>query len=247
MWGFSIGNALAAGVSLAFLTSVCRQQAIVPSLPLDAAVWRKMLVVGGPALVAFLVVACALLVGQLVLAYQPHGYRQVAVFNVAYRWHLAILLLPGALATVLLPTMARLRAEGEDATSAALFKFNVRTVTGVSALGAVVLAAAATPLLALSGAYYSHHVAPLRVLMLAAVPGALNSVLSSASVSLGAIGAWLWSDVVLAAAFFSVAIILIPLVGATGLAIAYLTGYVATDLSLVRPVARRLRLAQART
>jgi hypothetical protein len=41
------------------------------------------------------------------------------------------------------------------------------------------------------------------------------------------------------------ALLLIPTLGAVGLAVAYLGAYVATDLSLLAPVRRRMRRVEA--
>jgi O-antigen/teichoic acid export membrane protein len=238
---FSVGNAAAAGVSLMMLHGALKEHGIRIERSFDAEVWKPMLTLGASAFAAFFVVTAALLLGQLLLAYRIGGYAQVALFNVAFRWHLAVLLLPGALAAVLLPTMTRLGAEGRNATLLPLFNFNIRLTAVVSAIPAALLAISASLVLGLSGPYYSHHLTPVRVLMLAAVFGALNNVLSSASLSLGAVRAWLVSDLVLAAVFFVTAIVVIPLSGATGLALAFLTAYIATDAALVGPVVRRLR------
>jgi len=240
--GFSAGNALAAVASLMILRATLRDQGIQIGWSRQSAVWKPLFRLGASAFAASLVVTAALLFGQLFLAYRAHGYAQVALFNVAYRWQLGVMLLPGTLAVVLLPTMARLGAEGRGNASTRLFKLNVRLTALVSAVPAAVLALLAAAVLGLSGRYYGHHVAPLRILMLAAVPGALNNVLSSASVSLGAMRAWLVSDLVLALAFFATAVVLIPGEGATGLALAFLAGYVATDLALIRPIVRRLHV-----
>jgi O-antigen/teichoic acid export membrane protein len=240
--GMSVGNFLAASVSVALLYTAIRAEGIPLTLRFShSAIWRRLLNLGGAAFASFLVVTAALLIGQLLLAYQPDGYTQVAVFNIGYRWHLAILLFPGALGSVLLPMMTRLRSEGRYRQSRELLRFNVWIATLASGIPALVLAAASYWILSLSGRAYSHHLVPFLVLMVAAVPSALNNVLSSASISLGAIGAWLLSDVALALAFFVTALLLIATHGATGLAFAYLAGYVATDVVLIRPIRRRLR------
>jgi O-antigen/teichoic acid export membrane protein len=241
--GYSVASAVAAGASLVMLRTALRGQGIPIARSFDPAVWRALLRLGAAAFAASLVVTSALLFGQLILAYRSHGYAQVALFNVSYRWQLGIMLLPGTLASVLLPTMARLGAQGRDTASARLFTLNARLTAIVSAVPALLLALLAPVVLGLSGKYYSHHLAPFRILMLAAVPGALNNVLSSAGISLGAIRAWLVSDIVLALAFFATAVTLIPGHGATGLALAFLAGYVATDAALIRPILRRLHVA----
>ena len=53
-------------------------------------------------------------------------------------------------------------------------------------------------------------------------------------------------DFVLAGAFLLTTIALIPSDGATGLAVAYLAGYLATDAYLLVPLSRRMRLEVAK-
>jgi O-antigen/teichoic acid export membrane protein len=238
--GYSAGTLVAAALSLDMLRRSLRARGIPIARRVHPGVWKPLLTLGFSAFAASLVVTSALLVGQLSLAHRTHGFAQVAVFNVSYRWQLGVMLLPATLAAVLLPTMARLGAEGRDVASRRLFYRNVRLTAVVSAVPAMALAALAPAVLGLSGHSYARHLGPLRILMLAAIPGALNNVLSSASMSLGAIRAWLLSDVVLAVAFCITAVLLIPAHGAAGLALAFLAGYVATDVVLVGPIARRL-------
>jgi hypothetical protein len=111
------------------------------------------------------------------------------------------------------------------------------------ALPALIIALAAPLLLGLSGAFYADHPLPLIVLALASIPTALNNVLSGTAVGLGAMRAWLVSDIILAVVLVGTAAALVGGLGATGLALAYLAGYVATDLALAGPLSKRLRAA----
>ena len=238
--GFSLASAVAALVSAGMLRGTFRQQGIRITVGFESLVWRSMLKLGAAAFISSLIVTAALLLGQLFLAYQRHGYADVALFNIAFRWHLALLLLPGSMGAVFLPMMSRLGATDRTRQSGELFRFNIWANLLVTAIPAAAFALSARWLLGLSGSYYVHGIAAFLVLMVATVPSALNNVLSSASLSLGAIRAWLISDVVLAVAFIGTAVALIPAAGATGLALAYLAGYVATDAALARPVWSRL-------
>ena len=102
-------------------------------------------------------------------------------------------------------------------------------------------------MLSLSGSFYAKHTLPLVIMAAAAVPSALNNVLSGTSVSLGAIREWLLSDVVLAGVLIGVALALVGEMRASGLALAFLAAYVATDLVLVAPLKQRMRPTPAGT
>ncbi len=122
-----------------------------------------------------------------------------------------------------------------------MFTLNVALSFLLTCVPAAVMVALSAFVMGFSGTFYARHADVLIVLAIAAIPGALNNVLSSAGISLDAVRAWLISDIALAAAFFGAAVGLIPTLGAVGLAWAYLIGYVVTDAVLVLPVKARLR------
>jgi O-antigen/teichoic acid export membrane protein len=239
--GFTAGNALAALVAFMLLQRASADAGIRLSWEVRAEEWRRLWRLGLPSLVAFLVVYAALFGGQLLLSRQENGYAQIGLFNLAYRWHLAIMFVPSAIAPILLPMMTRLRSEERAGDARGLLRFNVALVLGLTAIPALVIAAASHPILAFNGSFYASHTSVLILLALATIPSAVNNVLSSASLSLGAVGAWLASDVALAIAFAGAAAALIPTSAAVGLAAAYLIGYVATDAVLIGAIRARMR------
>jgi O-antigen/teichoic acid export membrane protein len=239
--GFSIGTVAAGGISYILVRQEAARAGIRVARGTASVERRRMWVVAMPALAAFVTLYAALLGGQLLLSRSHGGYQQVALFNVAYRWHLGILFIPGTIAPALLPMIAGLRSQGSISGARALFKLNLILAAVITLVPALLMIAAARLVLGFSGAYYSRHPAVLIVLALATVPGAINNVLSAASVGLGAMRAWLVSDLVLAVAFIGTAVAVIPSARAVGLSWAYLAGYVATDGVLVLPLRRRLR------
>jgi O-antigen/teichoic acid export membrane protein len=241
--GFSGGSAASAVCALYLLRRAARQTGITVRLDVRHSEWSLLWRLALPTFAAFLIVSVANLGGQILLAHQPHGLAEVGLFNVAYRWHLGLLFVPAAIAPVLLPMMTNLTSSLRIAESRHLFRLNVLLVLGITVIPAGILALLAEPALALSGPFYSAHTGPLILLAAAAIPSALNNVLSSASLSLRLIRAWLISDVVLAAALFATALATISSLGASGLALAYLVGFVATDAALILPLRRRLATA----
>jgi O-antigen/teichoic acid export membrane protein len=243
MIGFSIGQCVAAGCSFELL----RRHASTRGVGIGYAPRREevghLFRYGIPAFVAFITVSSAIFGGQFLLSRQPSGYAAVAVFSVAYRWQLVILFVPACIAPVLVPVMTRLHGANRGRELASIFSGTMWATFALAGLTAAVIAASAPLVLRFSGAFYARHTLPLIILAAASIPAALNNVLSSTSVSLGAMGAWLASDVVLAVVLLGTAAILIDRLGATGLATAYLAGMVATDLVLTWPLYSRLRLA----
>jgi O-antigen/teichoic acid export membrane protein len=242
--GALAGASIAYGVStvvayLLVLTAAERRGIRIP-LSISLAALRQLWRYAIPAFVAFMVVFTALLYGQLLLSRQDVGYAEVGLFNVAYRWHLAIVFIPAAIAPAVLPIMTRLLAERDSHQARWLFRINIVASLSLTIVPAAVLALAAGPTLGLSGSYYGEHPEPLILLALASIPSAANNVLSSAALSLGAARLWLLSDVALAACLLGAAAWLVNAHGATGLAFSYLAAYMATDLVLALGLRGRL-------
>jgi O-antigen/teichoic acid export membrane protein len=201
---------------------------------------------GIPAFVAFVTVSSAVLGGQLLLSRQPSGYASVALFSVAYRWHVVIQFVPGRIVPVLIPVLTRLHLANRRSQVVSIFRATMWATFALSGIAALIVAVLAPLALGFSGPFYSRHPAPLIVLAAASVPAAINSVLSGTSVSLGALKEWLVSDVVLAVALIGSAAALVGALDASGLALAYLIGMIATDLALAVPLSRRMRASPSR-
>jgi O-antigen/teichoic acid export membrane protein len=236
--GLSIGTAIGALAAAIFLADVLSKRGISISWRLNKPILRSLWKPAAPGFAAFLVVSLALLLGQLALTRGAHGYAEVGVFNLAYRWHIAVLFIPAVLAPGLLPRLTRLLAEGNQAGGRRLFQIYVGGTLMLTALPALGVVVAARPLLSISGEYYADHSAPLVILALASIPSAINNVLSAGALGSGAIRAWLVSDVALAVVLVVGALTLVPIHAATGLAIAYLLAFVVTDAVLVYPLRR---------
>jgi PST family polysaccharide transporter len=242
MTGFAIGQCAAAGCSLWLLRRNGAAQGVVLAYTVRRDEVSQLFRFGIPAFVAYITGSCAVLGGQLLLSRAPSGYAAVALFSVAYRWHVAIQFIPGRIVPVLIPALTRLHVAERNRQLATIFRATMWVTTALTGIIGLVVVVLAPLLLALSGGFYSRHPLPLILLAAASVPAAINSVLSGTSVSVGAMREWLISDVVLAAVLLGTAAALVDTLGATGLAIAYLVGMVATDLALAWPLARRMRV-----
>lgn len=243
MTGFAAGQGVAAGCSLMLLHRQASAQGAAVSYLTRRVEVGELFRFGIPAFVALISVTAALFGAQVLLSRQPSGYSEVALFSVAYRWQLVIMFVPASIAPVLVPVMTRLHTTKQDGELASIFRATMWGTVVLTGVAAVAIAAASPLLFGLSGEFYAEHPLPLIVMAVASIPAALNNVLSSTSISLAAIRAWLVSDLVLAVSLIGAAAALVANLGATGLAVAYLIGMVATDLALAQPLARRLRAA----
>jgi O-antigen/teichoic acid export membrane protein len=241
--GFGCGHAVAGALSCALLTREARRQGVRLRLGVSRPEARALGRIALPALVGSLAVLLGLFGSQLLLTAEPDGYRELAAFNIAYRWHLALVFIPVAAAPVLLSMMTRFRAGGEAGDARGIYSRHIRLTVALTAVPGVVVALAAPLILSFHGDFYERYSTPFVVLAGAAVFTAAHAVISSARSSVGAIFHWLTSDFVLAAVLVGVAAWLVGGAGATGLAVAYAAAYVATDAYLAVPVFRRLRRA----
>lgn len=238
--GLAVGQGVATVLTLLWLDRRARALGVSIQYGLHREEARRLWRIGIPAFIAFLAASVALLFGQTFLSQSAGGYARLAEFNVALRWHLGILFLPTSALPMLLPMMTRYRSERRPEAVRRMFRITMRATIVVAAVPALAVAVLSGPLLSLSGSFYAHHRGPLIVLALAAIPASANNVLSNASISVGAIRAWLVSDLVLAATLVGVTLLLVNSNGAIGLSAAYLAAFVATDLVLVRPLRRAM-------
>lgn len=241
MVGFSTGQCAAAAFSLRLLSRNASAQGVAVTYAVRREDVSDLFRYGVPAFVASITLSAATFGAQFLLSRQPSGYAAVALFSVSYRWQLVIMFVPACIAPVLVPTMTRLHVADQRRQLASIFRGTMWTTFAFAGVAAALVAVAAPLVLGFSGAFYSKHPLPLMILAAASVPAALNNVLSSTSVSLGAMRDWLVSDLVLAVVLLGTAAALVSSLGATGLAAAYLAGMVATDLVLGWPLSRRLR------
>jgi O-antigen/teichoic acid export membrane protein len=239
--GWSIGESLAAGCSVYVVVRQRRVLGLSPSSRNARQGWSMLRTVGLSALVANAAVALALVIGQGVLAAQPSGFEEVAQFNVAYRWSLAVLFIPASIAPILLPLLTNLRAEGAVSTFLRLLRANMIVNSLLTALPAIVLIALRNVVLGLSGPAYAADSTTFVILMIASVPIAINTVMSNAALSLDAVRAWLISDLALAGALVGAAWLWVGVYGSSGLGLAYASGYAVSCVVLAVPLWNRVQ------
>ncbi|MET0897017.1 MAG: oligosaccharide flippase family protein [Mycobacterium sp.] len=195
---------------------------------------KSLLRVSMPALIGSVSLQPALWLGQVLLSRQPDGLAHVGTFAVAMRWHSIAVFAPVTMGSVLLPMLGRLRATGRTVDAQALFVRYGALMLALSTATCLGLIAFAAPLMGLQGPEYSRAWDVLVVLAVAIVPVALNNVLSDRALAEGRLALWVCSDLAFAAVLAAGAVALVPSLGGIGLAWAYLAGYVATCLVLLR-------------
>jgi O-antigen/teichoic acid export membrane protein len=232
-----VGHAVVCGLGLRLLAASRGRAHVKGEVAALLTAARKLFRVSLPAVVASASLQPALWIGQVVLSRQPRGLQQLGVFAVAYRWHVLAIFVPATLGAVLLPILGRLKATGRQADARALLWRYAGMTLVLSVLACLALVLFSGMAMRLPGAEYAGAAPVLTVLAVAVVPAAMNNVLSQRSIAEDKLALWVWSDVALAGALAGAALVLVPMLGATGLAWSYLIAYVVTCAVLL-PVLR---------
>lgn len=178
---------------------------------------------------------------QALLLTLPSGYTQVAYFNVAYRWHVALVFVSGALSPLALSVLSNLHATRDWKAYVSVLRFNVYANLAAVLIPSVAIMVLAKLVMTLAGSTYESAWPALFWLAVAAVPSAANNLLSQTALSLNLIRQWLLSDVALAITLGVVSFVLIPRYEASGLAVAVASAMTVTCLVLLAPIARATR------
>ncbi|HET9014446.1 MAG TPA: oligosaccharide flippase family protein [Thermomicrobiaceae bacterium] len=185
--------------------------------------WRFAL----PAVLGSSLVVPATWLGDLILiGRHPDGYAELGVFNAADQWRVALLFLPGVLAPVLVSVFSSLRLTGHPRRRRLVLAVTAATGAAAALPGLLVILAGSR-IMGLYGPEYRGREPVLALLVLAAVVAALAGALGQVIVSslsmwwnLGLNGLW-------AAGFVGCSVVLVPRLGALGLAAALLIAYLA--------------------
>lgn len=178
-----------------------------------------------PTMLSGLMVAPVTWLANLILVRLPGGYGELGLFNAANQWRTVILLVPGLVASVMLPILSEAYGSG-----AGDFKKTVELNLTGTWLFCLPLTVAVVllngPLTALYGRAYEGSAPVMVLLMLSCFFMIVNNTVGAALA--GADRMWValsmncaWGVSVLAGAWF-----LVPGWGAAGLAAAYLAAYV---------------------
>ncbi|WP_141576695.1 lipopolysaccharide biosynthesis protein [Actinomadura sp. WMMA1423] len=177
---------------------------------------------------------------QVLLTHVPGGYASLGVFALAQRAVQAVVMLPGCIAVSSVPILTACWAEGRhDDFVRAARRYAAGYLAYVVPTTFVAVVTAPLTLRAFGEQYVSAWPVFV-VLMMAAVPMVLNSLLSSVAVAMNRSRLWMCSDVTQAAALAVAAVLLVPALGGVGASLSFLVGGIATCLALV-PVVGELR------
>jgi len=160
-----------------------------------------------------------------ILVNQQNGYAELGRFNAANQWRLLIIFIPQILSTVMLPILSDAFSDNNKETFGAALRINL-ILTWVIALPlTIVIIAIREPLSELFGKYYSGMEILIVILMVTSFLSIINAVIGTALAGSGKMWLGTMMNVCWAVALISATIILAPIYGGLGLALAYLFAY----------------------
>ena len=143
VWALGGAAAVAFITSQRFLNRSCKAHALSTNFRDCLAEKRILWTFSLPALLCSIAVAPVHWAVMAVLSRRAHGIEQVALFNAANQWRMAILFLPLILSQTALPFMANLKGGGNQTAARNLNRINIFLSFGISTLSVL-------PVLALS-------------------------------------------------------------------------------------------------
>lgn len=199
-----------AGVSINY--SHCMREAPI--------LWRFSI----PALLGGLMVAPVNWLCSMLLVNRPHGYAQMGIYNAASQWYNALLFLPSALGSALLPLLSERLGDRDAKSSSTVLSLMIRLNAAIVLPGAILLSLASPYIMRLYGSAYSHAASTLIVVLftaaLLAVQLPVGDVISaSGKMWTGLVMNTGWAIVAITCTWFLVRF------GALGLAAARLIAY----------------------
>jgi O-antigen/teichoic acid export membrane protein len=232
VWGISISMFATWALNHVALRQVCVQRGI-------AWVWKScwsevhlIYHTSLPALLSSLIVAPGMWLCNYWVVTQTNGYEQLGIYSAADRYRLLLLFVPSAIAGSVLPILSNFCGEGDASGFRKLLRANVLFVSVIVAVPALVIVFFARRAMGYFGPSYLAGAPILAVLGVSAIAEALNTALGQAVL---VDSAWrrFSFDVMLISVICGTAFLLVPSLGARGLAIAYLTGFTCTAVGLL--------------
>lgn len=178
-----------------------------------------------PAMLSGLVVAPVTWLTNLILVNRVGGYGELGLFNAANQWRTIILFLPGLLASVMLPVLSDVHGQENRSDFTQAIILNLRATWVVSLPLTIMLIVLNKPLAAIFGRAFSGSAPVMALLMVSCFLMVVNGTVGTALVSSGRIWTGTALNIGWAAALVAGAYLMVPSMGAQGLAAAYLLAY----------------------
>lgn len=187
--------------------------------------WRILLKFSLPTVLQSMMIGPVMWVCNTILVNQANGYSEMGIFNAANQWRTAVLFLPGAVGSIVLPVLSHLQGQNDHNRYKKVILYNLYLNGGISFLIASLISISASIIMSTYGPGFSGGSMVLIISVYSAVLVAINHVVGQAIASEGKMWWGFLFNILWALSLFAGAYYLIPLFGAKGLAIAFFIAY----------------------
>lgn len=209
--------------------------------------WQERGILAGYSLPSFLtslITSPVLWFGMTLVTKRPNGYEDLALYNAAYQWHGPLIFLPMILLSVSLPVLVQQWEQGAVQQFRKVFLWNAGFMLAITVIPLLVIALASPWIMGLYGEGFRDGWMLLILMVLAAPIHALTKIAATALFGMNRAWSVFGLNVIWGLTMLVLALILTPLFGVYGLAIAFLTAYFILLLSTTGLVFWHLRYAK---
>jgi O-antigen/teichoic acid export membrane protein len=193
MWGL-VGSSF-----ISFLTNyfLINKLFLNFSIPIKFRNWKHELNVfkqfAFPSFLAGIMVGPVNWICNTILINYPNGYSEIGIYNAANQWMIFILFIPGALASIVLPSLTRFNKEINQSSFSKFLKYNIILNILISAVLASIIYFFSNLIMVSYGSPFADGAKVLKVMAMTGVFIAYNNVIGQAIASKGKmwIGFWL--------------------------------------------------------
>jgi len=247
---FGIDGAVAsmtinAGIGLYLCVIAMRREYVESGMAsrFDRTTWNEWPVLSKfaiPSTLSGLMVAPVIWVTNTILANQQGGYGELGLFNAANQWRMVVIFLPGLLTSVMLPVLSETHGREDRTDFVGAVILNLRATWVIALPLTVFIVTMNKPLAALFGSQFEGTAPIISVLMIAVFLNVVNGAVGTALAGSGRMWTGMFMNFGWAVILVGSSLILIPLLGGLGLAVAYLVSYSAHTIWVMAYVELRL-------
>ncbi len=180
-----------------------------------------------PSLLAFITLALAMWIGNIILARQEEGYIQLGIYHAANQWRIFVLFLPAVLSKVNLPILSELHGRDSKCQFNKAISIQFRLACLIALPFTLLLIGLSEPLVSFFGKGFYEGRFVLPVLAVSVFFTAISQILGRVFDSAGHVWIRFLMFIAWAVVFLCVCLLLVPKRGAIALATAYLLSYAA--------------------
>jgi O-antigen/teichoic acid export membrane protein len=247
---FGIDGAVAsmtinAGIGLYLCVIAVRREYAKFGMPyrFDHTAWNEWPVLSKfalPSMLSGLMVAPVIWVTNTILANQPGGYGELGLFNAANQWRMAVIFLPGLLTSAMLPVLSETHGREDRTEFVDAVILNLRATWIIALPLTVFIVTMNKPLAALFGKQFEGTASIISVLMISVFLNVVNGAVGTALAGSGRMWTGAFMNLGWALILVGSSLVLIPLLGGLGLAVAYLISYLVHTIWVMAYVELRL-------